>query len=89
MTLISKNIYIDKLDHVVKKYNNKYLSTIKMKPVDINQTHILTLVKKINNKNPKFKVGGIPTGYTPNWWWWYMGETLWRHRFFLNGLLRQ
>ena len=47
MTLISKNIYIDKLDHVVKKYNNKYLSTIKMKPVDINQTHILTLVKKL------------------------------------------
>ena len=47
MTLISKTIYIDKLDHVVKKYNNKYLSTIKMKPVDINQTHILTLVKKL------------------------------------------
>ena len=47
MTLISKNIYIDKLDHVVKKYNNKYLSTIKMKPVDINQTHILTLVKNL------------------------------------------
>ena len=47
MTLISKNIYIDKLVHVVKKYNNKYLSTIKMKPVDINQTHILTLVKKL------------------------------------------
>ena len=47
MTLISKNIYIDKLDHVVKKYNNKYLSTIKMKPADINQTHILTLVKKL------------------------------------------
>ena len=56
MTLISKNIYIDKLDHVVKKYNNKYLSTIKMKPVDINQTHILTLVKKLIIKTLNLKL---------------------------------
>ena len=32
---ISKNIYIDKLDDIVNKYNNTYHSTIKMKPVDI------------------------------------------------------
>ena len=30
MTLISKNMYIDKLDDIVNKYNNKYHSTIKM-----------------------------------------------------------
>ena len=31
MTLISKNVYIDKLDDIVNKYNNAYHSTIKMK----------------------------------------------------------
>ena len=36
MTSISKNVYIDKLDNTVKKYNNIYHSTIK-----------LTLVKKL------------------------------------------
>ena len=34
MTSISKNVYIDKLDDVVGKYNNTY-STIKMKPIDV------------------------------------------------------
>ena len=35
MTSISKNVYIDKLDDIVNKYNNAYHRTIKMKPVDI------------------------------------------------------
>ena len=35
MTSISKNVYIDKLDHIVKKYNNTYLTSIKVKPVDV------------------------------------------------------
>ena len=35
MTSISKNVYIDKLDDIVNKYNNAYHSTIKMKPVDV------------------------------------------------------
>ena len=34
MTSISKNVYIDKLNDIVNKYNNTYHSTIKMKPVD-------------------------------------------------------
>ena len=34
MASISKNLYIDKLDNMVNKYNNTYHSTIKMKPVD-------------------------------------------------------
>ena len=33
MASISKNLYIDKLDNMVNKYNNTYHSTIKMKPV--------------------------------------------------------
>ena len=41
MTAISKNVYIDKLDNLVNKYNNTYHSTIKKKPVDIeNNTYI-------------------------------------------------
>ena len=46
MTLVSKNVYIDKLDDIVNKYNNTYHSTIKMKPVDVNETQIYSLVKK-------------------------------------------
>ena len=40
-------MYIDKLDDIVSKYNNTYHRTIKMKPIDVSQTHILTLVKKL------------------------------------------
>ena len=35
MTLISKIMYIDKLDDLVNKYNNTHHSTIKMKPFDV------------------------------------------------------
>ena len=35
MTLVSKNVCIDKLDGNVNRYNNTYHSTIKMKPVDV------------------------------------------------------
>ena len=56
MNSISKNIYIDKLDDIVNKYNNTYHSTIKMKPVDINQAHVLTLVQKIIIKTLNLKL---------------------------------
>ena len=32
MTSVLKKVYIDKLDGIVNKYNNKYHGTIKMKP---------------------------------------------------------
>ena len=35
MTSISKNVQIDKIDDMVNIYNNKYHSTIKMKPVHV------------------------------------------------------
>ena len=34
MTSVSKNRYDDKLDDIVNKYNKKYHSIFKMKPVD-------------------------------------------------------
>ena len=35
MTAISKNIYFDKLDNIVNKYNNTVYRTIKVKPIDV------------------------------------------------------
>ena len=35
MTSISKNVYIDKLDDIVNKYDNTYHSTIKMRLINV------------------------------------------------------
>ena len=77
MTSISKNMYIDKLDDIVNEYNNTYHTTIKMKPIDVKDNTYINTDKKINNKDPKFKVGDrvriskykniFAKGYTPNW----------------------
>ena len=66
MALISKN-----------EYNNKYHRTIKMKPVDVKNNTYIDFGKKVNDKDPKFKVGNhiriskykniFTKGYTPNW----------------------
>ena len=76
MTLISKNVYIDKLDHIVNEYNNAYHRTIKMKPVDVKDNTYIDFKKGVNDKDPKFKVGDhvriskykniIAKRYTPN-----------------------
>ena len=52
MTSISKNVYIDKLDDIVNKYNNTYHRTIKMKPVDVT----LSMYFDFNKENNKKKV---------------------------------
>ena len=57
MTAISKNVYIDKLDDIIKKCNNTYHKSIKMKPVDVKDNTYIGLKKEVNDKNPKFKVG--------------------------------
>ena len=36
MASVSKNVYTDKLDDIANKYNNRFCSTFKMKPVDVN-----------------------------------------------------
>ena len=48
MTSVSKNVYIDKLDDIVNKYNNTYHSTIKMKPVDVKSSTYIDSSKEIN-----------------------------------------
>ena len=35
MSSISENVYTDKLDDIFNRYNNTYHRTIKMKPIDV------------------------------------------------------
>ena len=58
MISISKNVYIDKLDDKVNKYNNTYHRTIKMKPVkpDVKSSTYINFNKENNKEHPKFKV---------------------------------
>ena len=77
MTSISKNVYIDKLNAIVNKYNNTYHTTIKMKPIDVKDNTYINTNKEINYKDPKFKVGDyvrisnykdiFAKGYMPYW----------------------
>ena len=54
MTLISKNVYIDKLNDILNEYNNTYYRTIKMKPVDVKDNTYIDIEKEVNDKDPKF-----------------------------------
>ena len=76
MTSISKNVYINILDEIVNKCNNKYHRTIKMKPIDVKHNTYTNIDKKVNDKDLEFKVGDhvriskykiiLAKGYTPN-----------------------
>ena len=57
MTSISKGVYIDKLDDIVKEYINTYHTTTKMKPADVKDNKYFDFEKEVNDKNPKFEVG--------------------------------
>ena len=77
MTPISKNVYIDKLDDIVKRYNNIYHTSIKMKPVDGKDNKYIGFKKEVSDRNHKFRVGDhvriskykniFAKGYMPNW----------------------
>ena len=77
MTLISKNMYIDKLDDIVNEYNNTYHRTIKMKPINVKDNTYIDFGQEVNDNDPKFKVGDhvrisnykniSAKCYTPNW----------------------
>ena len=57
MTTIGKNVYIDVLDDIVKKYNNTVHSSIKVKPKDVTDDSFVKYSEETNKKSPKFKVG--------------------------------
>ena len=77
MNSVSKNLYIDKLDDIVNEYNNTHYRTIKIKPIDVKDNTYIDFSKKVNDNDPKFKVGDhikiskykniFSKGYTPNW----------------------
>ena len=77
MTSVSKNVDIDKLDHIVNEYNITYHRTIKIKPADVKDNSYLDSGKEVNVKDPKFQVGDrvkilkykniFDKGYIPNW----------------------
>ena len=72
-----KNVYFDKLDDKVNKYNNTYHRTTKMKPVDVKSSVYIDSNKEINNEDLKFKSPDIARiskhknisgkGCVPNW----------------------
>ena len=72
-----KNAYINKLDDIVKTYNNTYHTSLKMKPVDIKDNTYIDFKKEVNDKSLKFKVGDhvriskynniFSKGYVSNW----------------------
>ena len=77
MTSISKNVYIDKLDDTVNKYNNTYHRAIKIKPADVKWNTYIGSSKEINDKDPIFKISDVvriskeknifAKGYVTNW----------------------
>ena len=77
MTEISKNVYIDKLDDIVREYNNTYHTSIKTKPVDVKDNTYIDFKKKVNDRDLKFKIGDyvriskykniFAKGYMSNW----------------------
>ena len=55
MTSISKNIYTSKLANIVKKYNNVYQITNKMKDIDVKSNEYINVEN--NDGEPRFEVG--------------------------------
>ena len=73
-TSITKNVYFNVLYDIVGEYNNTYHIPIKMKPKDVKDDTFPEYNEESNEKNSKFKVGGISKfknifakGYRPNW----------------------
>ena len=77
MTTICKNVYIDVLDDIVKKYDNTIHSSIKMKPKDVTDIKYVEYSEETNKKSLKSKIDDsvriskykniFAKGYTPNW----------------------
>ena len=77
MTTVGKNVYLNFLDGIVRKYDNTVHNSIKMKPKDVTNDSFVEYVEESNKRHPKFKVGDhvrlskyknvFAKGYTPNW----------------------
>ena len=58
MNSISKHVYIEKLDHIVSKFNNTYN---RVKPVDVKSSAYIDFSKEVNDEGLNFKIGDIVT----------------------------
>ena len=77
MAAVSKNVYFDVLDDIVKKYNNTVHRSIKIKPTDVTSDSYAEYNEDSNVTKPKFKVGDhvsiskykniFAKEYTQNW----------------------
>ena len=74
MTSISKNVYIDKLNAIANKYNNKYHTTIKIKLIDVKDNTYINTNKENNYKDLQLDYVRISKyknifakGYMLNW----------------------
>ena len=63
MTLISRNVYIDKVEDIVNKYNNTYSTIIKMKRVDVKPNDVKNIYincsEGLYDNDPKSKIGDV------------------------------
>ena len=57
-TLISRNVYIDKLDNIVNKYNHTNHRTVKRKPIDVKSNIYIYFEVKNIEIDLEFKAGG-------------------------------
>ena len=77
ITAVSKNMYTDKFNDKINKYNNIYHRKIKMKPVNIKDNTYIDFLKEFHQKDSKFRIRdhvriskykkNFAKGYTPNW----------------------
>ena len=52
-----KNVYTDKLNEILHKYNNTYHRTINLKTIDLNPSMYIYFDVKNSDRNFKFKIG--------------------------------
>ena len=60
----NNTVYYNILPELIKKYNNRYHNTIKMKPIDVNKTNEKRIKNTvynydITNKKPKYKINDL------------------------------
>ena len=56
MAAVSKNVYINKLDDIINKYNNTYHRAIKIKPIDVKDVTHVDFIKEVDDEYLKLMI---------------------------------
>ena len=77
ITAVSKNVYIDKLDYIINRYNNTYHSTTNIKHSDVNPNRYIDFNVEKNERDSNLELGdhaviskyknNFAKVYIPNW----------------------